>query len=117
MGEQPVTTGSAGAGNVEVRTADDGSVIVLLRGVVGPECAVELRQLLVRTVRRVRPLRLVVDLTEVVTLDPINVGTLAAACFLGDDHQVAVFLTNPKPELAVRLSLAGVPPQRLCRED
>ena len=100
---------------IEVRTADDGSVLILLRGSVGPECAVELRQLVVRTVRRVRPLRLMLDLTEVVTLDPINVGTLIAACLLGDDHAVAVFLVNPGPDLATRLALGGVPERSVIR--
>ncbi|WP_250030982.1 STAS domain-containing protein [Paractinoplanes maris] len=117
MGEQPVTTGDARAGDLEVRTADDGSVIIHLRGSVGPECAVELRQLVVRTVRHVRPLRLILDLTEVVAVDPINVGTLAAACVVGDDHQVVVFLLNPGPEIARRLVLAGVPAQRLRHQD
>jgi hypothetical protein len=46
-------------------------------------------------------------------LDPINVGSVAAACDLGDDHQVAVFVHNPVPLLAARLSAAGVPRQRM----
>ena len=117
VGEQPVTTGgSERAGNLEIRTAEDGSVVILLRGRVDIGYAVELRQLVVRTVRRVRPSRLVVDLTEVVALDPINVGTLAAACALGDDHHVLVFYVNPGRELTTRLGLAGVPRQRLRHE-
>jgi anti-anti-sigma regulatory factor len=116
VSEQPVTTGgSAPSGVVEARTADDGSVTVLLRGGLGPECADELRRLVVRTVRRVRPSRLIVDLTEVVTLDPINVGTLIAACLLGEDHAVTVLLVNPGPELAYRLALAGVPEASVIR--
>jgi anti-anti-sigma regulatory factor len=43
------------------------------------------------------PLRLVVDLSELQDLDAINLGTLAAACQLGDDHQVAVFLDHCCP--------------------
>jgi anti-anti-sigma factor len=116
VSEQPVTAGgSARAGDVESSTADDGSVIIALRGDVGVECSVELRQLVVRTVRRVRPLRLVLDLTEVTTLDPINVGTLIAACVVGEDHAVAVFIVNPGPELASRLALAGVPEGSVIR--
>jgi anti-anti-sigma factor len=101
------------AQSLEVRTKTDGSVIIHPRGSIGPDEAVELRQLVVRTVRHVRPLRLVLDLTDVATIDPINVGTLAAACNLGDDHHVAVFVDNPQPDLAARLCAAGVPPQRL----
>jgi anti-anti-sigma regulatory factor len=116
VSEQPVTTGgSAGAGLVESRTVDDGSVLIVLRGSVGPECAVELRRLVVRIVRRVRPSRLVLDLTDVVAVDPINVGTLIAACLLGEDHSVAVLLVNPRPDLAARLALGGVPDRSVIR--
>ena len=69
--------------------------------------------MLVHTVRRVRPLRLILDLADVPELDPINIGSVAAACDLGDDHQVAVFVHNPPPLLAAQLAAAGVPHQRL----
>ncbi|GAA4960319.1 hypothetical protein GCM10025331_59330 [Actinoplanes utahensis] len=46
-------------------------------------------------------------------LDPINLGTIAAACHLGDDHHVAVFLDHPSAALADRLIAAGVPRHRL----
>jgi len=98
---------------LEVRTIADGSVVIAPHGVVGLDRAVELRQVLVHTVRRVRPLRLILDLTDVPELDPINVGSVAAACDLGDDHQVAVFVHNPPPRLAEQLTAAGVPHQRL----
>ncbi|NMO57549.1 STAS domain-containing protein [Actinoplanes sp. TBRC 11911] len=114
MGEHPVTRGGpVRAQSLEVRTRPDGSVIIHPHGSVGLDKAVELRQLLVHTVRHVRPLRLILDLTDVGTIDAINVGTLVAACNLGDDHQVAVFVDNPTPDLADRLRAAGVPPQRL----
>jgi len=98
---------------LEVRTHADGSVVVRPHGSVGADAAVELRQILVRTVRRVRPLRLVVDLADVSDLDPINLGTLAAACGLGDDHQVIVFVDNSTMAIAADLAAAGVPQQRL----
>jgi anti-anti-sigma regulatory factor len=98
---------------LEVRTSSDGSVVIAPHGIVGLDKAVELRQVLVHTVRRVRPLRLIVDLADVPELDPINVGSVAAACSLGDDHQVAVFVHNPVPLLAEQLAAAGVPHQRL----
>jgi anti-anti-sigma regulatory factor len=67
----------------------------------------------VHTVRRIRPSRLLVDLTGVTELDPITAGTLAAACDLGDDHQVVVFVSSPSEEIAADLTAAGVPQQRV----
>jgi anti-anti-sigma regulatory factor len=98
---------------LEVSTSADGSVVIQPHGSVGPDEAVELRQLLVHTVRRVRPLRLIVDLAYVRELDPLNLGSVVAACGLGDDHQVAVFVDNPSGPLAAQLAAAGVPSQRL----
>ncbi len=107
----PVTSVSGPA--VEVRTSADGSVVIHPCGVIDWDGAVALRQLLVHTVRKVRPARLVLDLADVAGLDPINVGTLSAACELGDDHHVVVFLDNAAPDDAARLTAAGVPRHRL----
>ena len=98
---------------LEVRTSADGSVVIVPHGVVGLDKAVELRQVLVHTVRKVRPLRLILDLADVPELDPINLGTVAAACGMGDDHQVALFVHNPCARLVEQLTAAGVPHQRL----
>lgn len=98
---------------VDVRTGVDGSVVVQPHGAMGMECAVHFRQVLVHTVRRVRPLRLILDLGDVSDVDPINLGTLAALCDLADDHHVAVFMDNSSAAIAVQLTAAGVPPQRL----
>jgi hypothetical protein len=53
------------------------------------------------------------DLAKVEELDPISLGTLAAACGLGDDHQVAVFLDHSPAPIAASLTAAGIPPHRL----
>ena len=98
---------------LEVNTSPDGSIVIHPHGMVGPDTAVELRQLLVHTVRKVRPLRLILDLRDVSELDPINLGSVVAALDLGDDHQVAVFVDNPNRLLAKQLSAAGVPRQRV----
>jgi anti-anti-sigma factor len=98
---------------VDVRTGEDGSVVVQPHGALGVDCAVQFRQVLVHTVRRVRPLRLILDLGDVSEVDPINLGTLAALCDLADDHHVVVFMENSSPTVAVQLTAAGVPPQRL----
>jgi anti-anti-sigma regulatory factor len=103
------------ASSLTVRTAADGTVVVRLPGVVGVDMAVDLRQLLVRIVRRDAPLRLVVSLGAVSDLDAINLGTLAALCTLGDDHRVIVFLDGASAIIAAQLKAAGVPAQRLRR--
>ncbi|GAA2617667.1 STAS domain-containing protein [Paractinoplanes durhamensis] len=103
--------------SVDVRTDADGSLVVTPREVLDTECAVQFRQVLVHAVRKLRPLRLIVELSEVSAVDPINLGTLAALCDLADDHRVVVFLQNASAELAGDLRAAGVPAQRLRRPD
>jgi anti-anti-sigma factor len=98
---------------VDVITSPDGSLIIRPHGVLDADAAVELRHTLVYAVRRLRPLRLILDLRHVDELDAINVGTLAAACHLGDDHQVAVFLDNSSRTVADLLAAAGVADHRL----
>ena len=64
---------------LDVETSPDGTLVVQPRGVLDGEDAVELRRTLVYAVRRLRPLRLVIDLRDLDDLDAINLGTLAAA--------------------------------------
>jgi anti-anti-sigma regulatory factor len=80
---------------------------------MGYDCAVHFRQVLVHAIRKVRPLRLILDLGDVSEVDPINLGTLAALCDLADDHHVIVFMDNPSAALTDQLQAAGVPRQRL----
>jgi anti-sigma B factor antagonist len=101
------------AAGIEVRTGADGSVIVCVRGQVGPAHAVELRQVLVHTIRRVRPTRMVLDFSGLAELDAINLGTVVASCGLGDDHAVAVFVDHSPAAVADQLTAAGMAPQRL----
>lgn len=91
----------------------DGTLVIRAHGSLAAADAIELRHTLVRAIRHTRPLRLIMDLADVRELDPINLGTVAAACHLGDDHQVAVFLDHPSAALAARLAAAGVPRHRL----
>jgi anti-anti-sigma factor len=99
--------------SVDVRTGVDGSLVVQPHGAIDLECAVHFRQVLVHAIRKVRPLRLVLDLGDVSDVDPINIGTLAALCDLADDHHVVVFMDNSSAAIAIQLQAAGVPPQRL----
>ncbi|MEV4656553.1 STAS domain-containing protein [Micromonospora sp. NPDC049301] len=98
---------------VGVDTNSDGTLVIQPRGLLDADDAIDLRRTLVRAIRHDRPLRLVLDLREVHGLDPINVGTLAAACYLGDDQHVAVFLDHPSSAIANQLVRAGVPADRL----
>jgi anti-anti-sigma regulatory factor len=98
---------------LDVRTDADGSVVVRPHGLIGPDHAVELRQVLVHTVRKIRPLRLVLDLADVSGLDPINIGTVSAVCDIADEHSVAVFVDCRSAVIAGQLTAAGVSPQRL----
>jgi len=98
---------------VTVETSPDGSLVLKPHGELGAGAAVELSQLVEHAVRHVRPLRLVFDLDDVDGIDPLSRGALAAACHLGDDHHVAVFLDNTPTLVAEQLTAAGVPQHRL----
>lgn len=95
---------------VRVSTTEDGSVVVKP---CRADCVVEFQQALVHAVRKLRPLRLIIDLDDTSAVDPISLGSLAAVCGLGDDHQVAVFVDYSSAAVAAQLMAAGVPPQRL----
>jgi anti-anti-sigma regulatory factor len=75
---------------VEVRTESDGSLVVRPTGPLDADSAVPFRQMIVHAVRKVRPIRMILDLSVVTAVDPINLGTLAALCDLADDHHVVV---------------------------
>jgi anti-anti-sigma factor len=98
---------------VDVNTAADGTLVICPHGILDATDAVGLRRTLVQAIRHTRTLRLVLNLADVQELEPINLGTLAAACHLGDDHHVAVFLDHCSAHLADLLTTAGVPRHRL----
>ncbi|TNH28513.1 STAS domain-containing protein [Micromonospora orduensis] len=98
---------------LDVQTSPDGTLVIHPHGVLDADNTVQLRRTIVHAVRRVRPLRLVINLSDLQDLDAINLGALAAACDLGDDHQVKVFLDYCSPMIAQRLAAAGVPSHRL----
>jgi anti-anti-sigma regulatory factor len=102
---------------LEVLTTDEGDLVICPHGEVDPEGSGELRHALVHTMRRVRPPRLILDLADVPSLDPIHLGAVRAACEIGDDHAVTVFVQNPSALLAEQLAAAGVPRQRVRSVD
>jgi anti-anti-sigma factor len=99
--------------SLDVWTGADGSLVVQPHGVIDGDRAALFRQVLVHAVRKVRPLRLILDLGDVSAVDSINLGTLVALCDLGDDLHVTVYLDNSSAALAAELTDAGVPRQRL----
>ncbi|MER7586506.1 STAS domain-containing protein [Micromonospora sp. NPDC127501] len=106
-----MTEGSAMAdATVDIDTSSDGTLVIRPRGLLDVDDAVDLRRTVVRAIRHDRPPRLVVDLRDVHGLDPIYIGTIAAAC---DDQRVAVFLDYPSIAIADQLVTAGVPAHRL----
>jgi len=100
-------------GRVEVASRPDGSVVIRPHGHVNADVTVELRHALVEVIRHTRPERLILDLADVEELDPLNLGVLAAACLLGDDQRVAVFVEHCSTVVADDLIAAGVSPLRL----
>ena len=56
---------------------------------------------------------LILDLSDVTSIDPINLGTVVALCDLADDQHVIVFIDNACVGTPDELRAAGVPPQRL----
>ncbi|GIF12493.1 STAS domain-containing protein [Actinoplanes teichomyceticus] len=102
---------------VDVTTSTDGTLVIHPHGALDATDAVGLRRTLVQAIRHIRPLRLVLDMADVQGLDPINLGTLAAACNIGDDHQVAVFFEHSSAGLAELLTAAGVPQHRFRHVD
>jgi anti-anti-sigma factor len=101
------------APTIEMRTEPDGTVVIRPCGVIDAADAVQLQRVLVHAVRKVRPSRIILDLSAVSRLDPISAGTVSAACELGDDHQVVMCVHNPSSRISDQLTRAGVPRQRL----
>lgn len=101
------------ASTVDVNDNPDGTLVIHPRGDLDADDAIGLRRALVQAILHTRPARLILDLADVHELDPLNLGALAAACAVGDDHHVPVYLDNTSPDLAHRLTAAGVPVHRL----
>jgi len=101
------------AGRVDVTSQPDGGVVIRPHGHVNADVTAELRHALVEAIRHTRPASLILDLADVEELDPLNLGVLAAACLLGDDQRVAVFVDHCSTVLADELIAAGVSRLRL----
>jgi anti-anti-sigma regulatory factor len=100
-------------GRVDVTSQPDGSVVIRPHGHVNADVTVELRHALVEVIRHTRPARLILDLADVEEVDALNLGVLAAACLLGDDQRVGVFVDHCSTVIADELVAAGVSRLRL----
>jgi anti-sigma B factor antagonist len=93
---------------INTRRASDGSVLIDVRGDVDIEGSARLRHLLVETVTRTRPGRIVVDLLHVTFIDSTGIGALAAG--RNAAHQVGVGFTlrHPSGFVAQQLRQTGL---------
>jgi anti-anti-sigma factor len=81
------------------------TTVIVLRGDIGETHTNRLRQVLVETIMRRRPRRIVVDLTEATVLDPTAIGALLAVQDSAPDLHIA--LNVRRPNAAVTADLAG----------
>ncbi|GIE28112.1 hypothetical protein Ait01nite_011570 [Actinoplanes italicus] len=103
------------ASTLEVVTVPDGTLVLHPHALLADDDACQLRHALIRAIRQVRPLRLVLDLADVVELGPLSLGALAAACHVGDARHVTVLFDNCTPDVAAVLMSAGVSRLRIGR--
>ncbi|SDS90860.1 STAS domain-containing protein [Actinoplanes derwentensis] len=101
------------ASTVDVSSSPDGTLVIHPHGDLDADDAIGLRRALIHAILHTRPVRLILDLADVHELDALNLGALAAACGVGDDHHVLVLVDNATPGLAHHLTAAGVPGQRI----
>jgi anti-anti-sigma regulatory factor len=103
------------ASTLEVITVPDGTLVLHPHALLADDDASQLRHALIHAIRRVRPLRLVLDLGDVLDLGPLSLGALAAACHVGDARHVMILFDNCTPEVAALLMSAGVSRHRIGR--
>src|SRR5687768_4978721 len=101
------------ASTLEVITTPDGTLVLHPHALLADDDASQLRHTLVHAIRHIRPLRLILDLGDVRELDPISLGSLAAACEVGDARHVTVLFDRCTAEVAALLTAAGVPGHRI----
>jgi anti-anti-sigma regulatory factor len=101
------------ASTLEVITVPDGTLVLHPHALLADDDASQLRHALIHAIRHVRPLRLVLDLNDVLEPDPFSLGALAAACHVGDARHVMVLFDNCTPGVTTLLIAAGVPAHRI----
>jgi anti-anti-sigma regulatory factor len=94
---------------VTTRLRRDGSVVVELRGDIGPQATGVLCRALVDAVLRRRPVLVVLDMRRTRRIDPQGVGALIAGQDLAADRDTPVIVHRPSPGVARQLRAAGLP--------
>ena len=98
MGEAMMTT---------LRQAD-GAVVIDVRGSLDAATVDALREALVGTVQRERPFALIVDLTFVVFMDSMGIGTLVAGHRAAREVGTRFVLRNPSEFVHRQLRVTGL---------
>jgi anti-sigma B factor antagonist len=86
----------------------DGGIVVEIRGEIDIASADRLRQVLVDTVSRLRPVRLVVDLLHVTFIDSVGLGALVAGHQAAHALGVRCTIRQPSPFVLTQLHQTGL---------
>src|SRR3954466_7263078 len=98
MGEAVMTT----------RRQADGAIVIDGRGVLDAATVDALRETLVGTLQRERPVRLVVDLTYVTFMDSQGIGTLVTGYNAARELGISFVLRNPSDFVLSQLRVTGL---------
>ena len=86
----------------------DGGVVVEVRGEIDLVSADRLRQVLVDTASRLRPVRLVVDLMHVTFIDSVGLGALVAGHQAAHALGIRCTIRQPSPFVVAQLRQTGL---------
>jgi anti-anti-sigma factor len=98
MGEAVLTT----------RRQADGAIVVDIRGTLDTATVDTLRETLVGTIQRERPVTLIVDLTFVVFMDSAGIGTLVTGLRVAREVGTRFVLRNPSEFVHRQLRVTGL---------
>jgi anti-sigma B factor antagonist len=98
MGEAVMTT----------RRQADGAIVIDVRGSLDAATVDALREALIGTLHRERPLTLIVDLTFVVFMDSMGIGTLVSGYNAAREVGTRFVLRNPSEFVHRQLRVTGL---------
>jgi len=93
---------------LSTRRLADGTVVVEIRGELDSSTADQLRDVLVDTVTRFRPVRVQADMMHVTFIDSTGIGALAAGRNAARALGVRFEVHNPGPFVASQLRMLGL---------
>jgi anti-sigma B factor antagonist len=93
---------------LSTRRLADGTIVIEIRGEVDSSTATQLRDVLVDTATRRRPVRLVVDMLHVTFIDSTGIGALASGRNAAASVGVVFKVSNPGPFVAQQLRMLGL---------